>query len=646
MDSSLQPATNCATILLVDRDEVLGQVLGRVLKGRTILQARNAADGLRLGENQAAQLVLVNDHLPDGDGIELAKKLRACRTGLPIILLAAHSLPLRDNPELRNLFAAVLVKPMDLEELRQGVDAALRRTANENPAVPNKPNSLQLPSQLPPAPKPENPMGLKQTSRLKPAAVIGIAALGVIGLVAVIVGGVPWLSASHAEPAAPKQPLVGLELVSGRPHTLAIPDEVRKALGIRKGQTEMVAIAKAPTQTQTMVLPGSTALDPTRLWRIRARFAPARVVEIGPAVDEAASLAAGKTIHRELRSGDRVAKGDRLGVFYSVDVGNKKNDLVDALCQLKLDQEILERSEAAFLKGAIPEVFLLNARRNVEGDKNAIVRAVNTLRTWDIPEKDIDAMYKEAEAIIKNKGKRDKEKEKDWPRVELVAPEDGTIVERNVAQHEMVVDNTTNLFQIAKVDRLLVLTSAPEDDLPTLQALDTPQRKWNVRTVGAAPNKGIDGTIDEIGYLIDPNQHTAVIKGHIDNPGGRIRAGQFVSATVQIPPPSGVVEVPIDAVAEDGQMCVVFVQTDPAKHEYTMRRVQLTHRFDKTAFVRSEPFARHEQLTPEEEELGMLPKERLRPGERVLTTGVGELKAALLDLESKPKKDGKENKDK
>ncbi len=96
---------------------------------------------------------------------------------------------------------------------------------------------------------------------------------------------------------------------------------------------------------------------------------------------------------RELRSGDRVQKGDLLGVFYSVDVGSKKNDLFDAQVQLRLDKEILDRAESS---AATTEVFLLNARRNVEGDVNNINRAMNTLRTWDIPEKDIQAIIDEA----------------------------------------------------------------------------------------------------------------------------------------------------------------------------------------------------------------------------------------------------------
>jgi cobalt-zinc-cadmium efflux system membrane fusion protein len=423
--------------------------------------------------------------------------------------------------------------------------------------------------------------------------------------------------------------------VEGQPHTLSVPDNVRRALGIRKGTTELIAPAKEPTRTRPLVMPGSTALDPTRLMRIRARFAPspssAEVVQIGQVAEDPRRNPGQPTAFRELRSGDKVRKGDLLAVFYSVDVGNKKNDLVDAIYQLKLDEEILKRAEAN--AASVPEVFILNARRNVQGDTNTINRAVNTLKTWGIPEEDIQAVRNEAEEVKKRQGKHDKEKEAQWARVEIRAPDDGVIIERNVALHEIVVDNTTNLFQIAKVDKLTVFANVPEDDLPVLEALTSEQRRWTVKTVGSNP---IPGYIDDIGYLIDPNQHTAVVKGHIDNKDGKLRAGQFISATVELPPPADVVEVPTDAVVDDGQQCVVLVQTDPGKSHYTLRRVQLTHRFDKTVFVRSKPFTPAEALTPEEKELGMLPREPLRPGERILPTAVGELKAALLDKESQP----------
>jgi membrane fusion protein, heavy metal efflux system len=476
---------------------------------------------------------------------------------------------------------------------------------------------------------------------------------------------VPGMSAAPPVDEKPIKapPLPGVHLVEGTPHTLQVPEEVRMRLGVRKGGKDRVAVVKVPTETRPLNLFGSTALNPSRLIRIRARFAPCEVVQIGQhaVYPGDAGNKSGQTEFRELRPGDHVQKGDVLGVFFSVDVGSKKNDLLDALVQLELDQKVYDGMTEK--THAVPEVMLFNQWRQVQGDRNAINRALNNLKVWNIPQEEIDALHEEAKKISSDKkawfktpegrwvkgqkqgtgGKVDPDKENDnpWGKVTLRAPFDGIIIERNVTLHEMVVDNTVNLFQIAQVNRLLVIANAPEDELPILNALmDDPKRvgpvQWSVRTVGPVPVTGLKGPVEEIGYLIDPNQHTAVVKGYIDNPNEQIRAGQYVSATIPIPPPKDVVEVPIDAVVEDGKYCVVFVQTNPTKHYYTMRRVQLMHRFEKTAFVRSKPFTEHERLTPEEKELEMLPKEPLRPGDRILKSGVGELKAALLDLESRP----------
>jgi cobalt-zinc-cadmium efflux system membrane fusion protein len=379
------------------------------------------------------------------------------------------------------------------------------------------------------------------------------------------------------------------------------------------------------------------------------RFAPCDTIEIAkvPDTDSPPSGALPSTwMHgatRELRSGDRVKKGQLLAVVRSVDVGQKKNDLIDALSQLNLDERILDLCDKA--TQALPEAFVLQAQRNVESDHNLVDKALYTLKAWDIAKEDIDACYRAADEIIKRRGKRDHNADdlNKWARVEIRAPEDGVIIERNVAEHVVVIDNTVNLFQIAKLDQLSVFANVPEDEVPNLEALPTAERRWTVKTVGSEP---VAGRIDDIGYIIDPNQHTVPVKGHIDNPREVLRAGQFISATVELPPPPDVVEVPADAVVEDGQTCVVFVQDPDHKDRYTMRRVQPTARFDKTIFIRSKPFAKDEQRTAEEEELRVLPKEPLLPGEHVLMSGVGELKACLLDLQSQQKAERKEGKEK
>ena len=472
------------------------------------------------------------------------------------------------------------------------------------------------------------------------AASIILIGLALVASVAVAMGAVrvPWTGAAKEEKTTElTKPTQGVELVEGLPHTLSVPEEVRRALGIRN---DLIVEVIKPTKTRPLEMPGSTGLDPTRLYRIRARFAPspssAEVIEIGKVAKDPKKTGKVQTDFREIRSGDPVGKGELLAVFHSVDVGNQKNNLIDGLYQLKLDQEILKKAEAR--PEVVPEVFLLNARRNVQGDINAVNRAVSTLKTWGIPEQDIQAARDEAEQVIKRQGKHDPKMDALWARVEIRSPVDGVIIERNVSLHEIVVDNTTNLFQIAKVDKLIIFAYCPEDDLPLLDALPTDQRRWTVKTVGSDP---IAGFIDDVSYLIDPNQHSAVVKGHINNPinpnTGQpvLRGTQFVTATVQQPPPEDAVEIPTSAIVDDGKQCAVFVQTDASKHHYTLRRVQVTHRFEKTAFVKSNLGDKEKILTSEEKEAGLLPFQPLTKGERILAAGVLELKKELDDRESK-----------
>ena len=117
-------------------------------------------------------------------------------------------------------------------------------------------------------------------------------------------------------------------------------------------------------------------------------------------------------------------------------------------------------------------------------------------------------------------------------------------------------------------------------------------------------------------------------------PDGKLRAGQYVTATILMPPPPDVVEVPTGALVDDGKQSVVFVQPDPAKAEYTMRRVEVVRRFERTAYVRSRLPASDRGQPPEEKGQGLLPRQALRPGERVLTAGILELKKELEDREA------------
>ena len=158
-------------------------------------------------------------------------------------------------------------------------------------------------------------------------------------------------------------------------------------------------------------------------------------------------------------------------MLFSVDVGNKKNDLFDALSQLRLDEEVLKRAEAHRPPCRKSSYSMPVATCKPTSTPSAGPRT--RLKTWAIPEEEIQAVRDEVKNFTSDQDRRAKEKDrlKQWARVELKAPDDGFIIEQNVALHETIVDNTTNLFQIAKVDPLIVLAAVPEDDLPALQDL-------------------------------------------------------------------------------------------------------------------------------------------------------------------------------
>jgi cobalt-zinc-cadmium efflux system membrane fusion protein len=481
------------------------------------------------------------------------------------------------------------------------------------------------------------------------ALIGGLVVLVVIAAAAMPLVGLPpvrdwWKKPAHsAESAAAAEAVASAELVPGQADILRLPPAVVKELGIGVSEVKELSVAgqlqpphrpsegKDPdgwtkaqvtqaTKARVLHLPGTLGFDTNNFAPVRSRF-PGEVVEIGTVQERLGSV---RTVSRPLRYGDQVAKGQLLVAVWNTDLGNKKNDLVDAIYQQKLDQEILKRAEDK--AEVVPEVFLLNARRNVQADNNAINRAVRTLRTWRVPDEEIEAVKQEAKRIIERRGKRDPAKEEAWPRVEMRAPFDGVIVEKTVGLHSYV-DTSTDLFKIAQLEKLAVYAYAYEEDLPALQALPPEQRRWQIRLQNEPNAKPLPGTIDQIGFTIDPTQHTGVVMGAVDNHEEQLKVGQFIIADVALPPEKNEVVIPTTALVEDGRESVVFVQPDVAKPYYRQEQVTVARREHQVVFLR--PFAN--SADPQKQH-------PLEPGKTwVVSSGAVELKAALEDLLSRAK---------
>ena len=214
-------------------------------------------------------------------------------------------------------------------------------------------------------------------------------------------------------------------------------------------------------------------------------------------------------------------------------------------------------------------------------------------------------------------------------------------MEQNIAEKELVVDPTICLYQIANTDKLLVSANCPEEDIKELfelkehlKELNLPGMQWVLRPLGEAESTACSVRLTKSDELVDQNMHTVPLRGRIPNKNRLLRAGQYVTATIELPAPKNVVEIPAAAVADDGKQAVVFVQPNADKNEYTMRRVVITHRFENRVFVRTELSEREKKLSSEDEEQGLMPKGTLQRGDRVIMSGLLELKKELEDLEA------------
>lgn len=118
-------------ILVVDDDVELRELLVRALErdGHVVSAVGALEDARRSLRSASADVVVLDLALPDGDGAELCRELRRNASGVPVLMLTAHSeIPTR----VRSLDAGAddfLGKPFSVAELRARVRALGRRRA-------------------------------------------------------------------------------------------------------------------------------------------------------------------------------------------------------------------------------------------------------------------------------------------------------------------------------------------------------------------------------------------------------------------------------------------------------------------------------------------------------------------------------------
>ena len=116
-------------ILVVEDEQRLARLLQRVLteERHTAEVALTGTDGLYLAQTGTFDLIILDRMLPDMDGVEICRQVRAAGVDTPVLMLTARG-AVEDRVDGLNAGADdYLVKPFAMTELLARINARLRR---------------------------------------------------------------------------------------------------------------------------------------------------------------------------------------------------------------------------------------------------------------------------------------------------------------------------------------------------------------------------------------------------------------------------------------------------------------------------------------------------------------------------------------
>lgn len=116
-------------VLLVDDEKEFVELLGERMssRGMEVSSTTSAADALKISETQAFDAIVLDLMMPEMDGLEVLKNLKATRPELQVILLTGHG-TIEKGVEAMRLGAMDFVeKPADLDTLTEKIKKAQAR---------------------------------------------------------------------------------------------------------------------------------------------------------------------------------------------------------------------------------------------------------------------------------------------------------------------------------------------------------------------------------------------------------------------------------------------------------------------------------------------------------------------------------------
>jgi len=160
----------------------------------------------------------------------------------------------------------------------------------------------------------------------------------------------------------------------------------------------------------------------------------------------------------------------------------------------------------------------------------------------------------------------------------ITAPFSGIITKRNLDPGAVVTSNNSTLFTLMDLERVKVITSIPEKDVPTLEKVKSAQV-----TVDALPGRVFRGDVSRLSQAVDLNTRTMPVEIDIENASHELKPGMFATATLSAEEHKNVLVLPIQTVLTDDRGQFIFaVDSSKVKKVYVKPGWEINNRLEIT----------------------------------------------------------------
>jgi len=358
-----------------------------------------------------------------------------------------------------------------------------------------------------------------------------------------------------------------------------------------------VAVVARQKMTDTISAPGEITYDQTHYARLSSRL-PGTVWYVAKNV------------------GDWVRAGDVLALVNAAEVGQAKTELMQALVQAELQQQMVNRLDGLASQGIVPGRQWQAAQAELAQAEAQLLSAQQTLLNLGLPV-DLELLRSLSRGqrleqlrflgIPTHHTEHLAASETTANLLPVTTPLDGVIVSRDVVAGE-AVDASRELFAVADTSRMWLTLSVTLEDAERL----APGQMADFHPDGT--EESVRGTLDWISTTADPQTRAVRVRAELPNPAGHLRHGTFGAGRIILREEPQAIVIPNEAVHWDGDCHVVFVRD----RNYFASRASL-----KVFHVRTvRPGARDERFT--EIIVGVM------PGEVVAAKGSDVLRAEML----------------